>query len=62
MGALVRAVRARALATKAERRASAFQPVETVLVKAEFRERLAAIAARRVVAARTASPMPIAAG
>jgi hypothetical protein len=47
MGAMARAGRASALAAKAERRAATFQPVEAVLVKADFRNRLAAIAARR---------------
>lgn len=61
--AKARAGRVAALAEKAERRAAAFQPPETILIDPAFRARLEAIAARRVVTACTnATSRPLAAG
>lgn len=61
--ALAREGRARALAAKAERKAAAFQPIEAILICPDFRARVEAIAARRVVTASAAATVrPIAAG
>ncbi len=61
-----RAGRVRALEAKAQRKAAALQPVETVLLNPEFAARVAAIAARRggplVCAKPVAATMPLAAG
>lgn len=61
-----RAGRIRALEAKAQRKAEAFQPVDTVLLNPDFRARVAAIAARRgvpqVCAIPVAAHMPLAAG
>ncbi len=58
--------RRRALVATAQRKAAAFQPVETVLLSAEFAARVAAIQVRRgatlVYARPVAAPMPLAAG
>lgn len=66
MQALAREGRARALAAKAARRQAAFQPIEVVLVNADFRARIEAIASRRgipqVCARPVTAPMPLAAG
>lgn len=47
--ALARAGRAAALAAKAARRQAAFQPIEVVLINADFRARVEAIANRRAI-------------
>jgi len=47
MTALAREGRIRALAAKAERKAAAFQPIETILIDPAFRARLAAIQVQR---------------
>jgi cytochrome c553 len=63
MQAKAREGRLLALAAKAARRAAAFQPVQTILIDPDFRARVEAIAARRVVTANTvATARPLAAG
>lgn len=66
MQALAREGRARALTAKAARRQAAFQPIEIVLVNAEFRARIEAIANRRGIPQVCARPVitghPLAAG
>lgn len=61
-----RAGRIRALEAKAQRKAEAFQPVDTVLLNPDFRARVAAIQARpgvpQVCARPVAATMPLAAG
>ena len=63
MQAKAREGRLLALVAKAARRAAAFQPVEVVLIDPDFRARVEATAARRVVTASTvATARPLAAG
>lgn len=66
MQAEAQAGRIRALAAKAQRRAEAFQPPDTVLLNPDFAARVAAIQARRgvpqVCARPVAATMPLAAG
>lgn len=61
--AKARAGRVAALAAMAERKAQAFQPVEAILINPDFRARIEALAAKRVVTACTnATSRPLAAG
>ena len=63
MQAKAREGRLLALVAKAARRAAAFQPVEVVLIDPDFRARVEAITARRVVTATAvATARPLAAG
>ena len=66
MQAEARVGRIRALAAKAARRAQAFQPIEVVLINADFRARVEGIAARRggtlVCARPVVTARPLAAG
>jgi hypothetical protein len=61
--AKARAGRVAALAAKAARKAAAFQPPEVLLINPDFRARVEAMQARRVVTACTvATSRPLAAG